>query len=483
MLRSMKPIWRPVVVSLLLALAAFRGYAIQEPPSAQAIEFFEKRVRPVLAQNCWRCHGPAQQQSNLRLDGIDRILAGGKRGPAIVPGQPEQSRLIRAIRYEEPELQMPPVGKLAEQQIADLTAWVAMGAPWPASVAPVRTAESGASEIIARKESHWAWQPLRRTDPPSAGNSSWPRNAVDNFILQRLQREGVTPAPPADRRTLLRRVYFDLIGLPPDPAAMDQFLSDKTANAFEKVVDSLLASPRFGERWGRHWLDLVRYAETYGHEFDYPIPHPWRYRDYVIRAINDDLPYNRFVTEHLAGDLLPDPRINPEEETNESILGTGFWFFGQAIHSPVDVRADEAERIDNQIDVMTKAFLGLTVACARCHDHKFDAITAADYYALAGFLQSSRMQEAFFDPQRKIARSVAALEELHRKRGSLVTSLLPGPEAASSVQLAPQLLAAHEVMYGTPRLAEAFSISRSEIVIDDFENEAFGRWKLEGEAF
>ena len=484
MLRSMKPLWRTVAVSLLLALAAFRSYAIQEPAaSAQALEFFEKRVRPVLAQNCWRCHGPAQQQSSLRLDGIDRILAGGKRGPAVVPGQPDQSRLIRALRYEDPELQMPPVGKLEQQQIADLTAWVAMGAPWPASVAPAPAPESGASGIIARRETHWAWQPLRRTEPPSAGNSSWPRNAIDNFILSRLQREGLTPAPPADRRTLLRRVYFDLIGLPPDPAAVDAFLSDQTPDAYERIVDSLLASPRFGERWGRHWLDLVRYAETYGHEFDYPIPHPWRYRDYVIRAINADLPYDRFVTEHLAGDQLPNPRINPEEETNESILGTGFWFFGQATHSPVDVRQDEAERIDNQIDVMTKAFLGLTVACARCHDHKFDAITAADYYALAGFLQSSRMQEAFFDPHRKIAKSVAALEELHRKRGALVTKLLPEPEATISVKLGPHLLAAHEVMYGTPRLAEAFSISRSEIVIDDFENEAFGRWKLEGEAF
>ncbi len=217
----------------------------------------------------------------------------------------------------------------------------------------------------------------------------------------------------ADRHALIRRVYFDLIGLPPPPEAVEQFVSDSSPQALESLVDRLLASPRFGERWARHWLDLVRYAETFGHEFDYPIEHAWQYRDYVIRALNADVPYDQFVTEQIAGDLLPEPRLHPTERFNESIIGTGFWFFGEQVHSPVDVLQDEADRVDNQIDVLGKTFLGLTVGCARCHDHKFDAISMRDVYALWGIAKSTRPHTAYLDPHGKIEE---ATEQLAARR-------------------------------------------------------------------
>src|SRR5207244_2072482 len=211
------------------------------------------------------------------------------------------------------------------------------------------------------------------------------------------EAKGLRPAEPADRRTWIRRVTFDLIGLPPTPAEIDAFLTDDSPQAFERVVDRLLASPHYGEHWARHWFDLVRYAESRGHEFDPNIPNAWQYRDYAIRAFNADVPYNQFVTEHIAGDLIARPRLHLTQKFNESILGTGFWFLGEEVHSPVDIRQDQADRFDNRIDVLTKTFLGLTVACARCHDHKFDAISTQDYYALYGFQSSSSYRLVRFD--------------------------------------------------------------------------------------
>ena len=213
-------------------------------------------------------------------------------------------------------------------------------------------------------------------------------------MLAKLETAGVQPSDTASKRTLIRRLYFDLIGLPPTPSQIQAFLNDQSDDAYSKVVDDLLASERFGERWARHWMDLTRYAETCGHEFDYPIPHAYQYRDYLIRAFNNDVPYDQFIREHIAGDLIENPRRHANGDYNESLIGTGFWFFHEGHHGPVDVKADEAKRIDNQIDVMTKTFLGLTVACARCHDHKFDAISTKDYYSLYGFLKSSHRQVA-----------------------------------------------------------------------------------------
>ncbi len=246
---------------------------------------------------------------------------------------------------------------------------------------------------------------------------TWPAEPLDRFVLSRLEQKDLQPAPPADRHTLIRRAYFDLIGLPPTAEKVQQFIHDPSPQAWTNVVDGLLASPQFGERWARHWLDLVRYAETRGHEFDFDVPHAWQYRDYVIRAFNADVPYNQFVTEQIAGDLLEQPRTDPTGATNESVLGTGFWFLGDWVHSPVDIRLDETDRVDNQIDVMGKTFLGLTLGCARCHDHKFDAISAKDYYSLAGFLNSSSYREVHFQGQahnRQIAAKLAAFDKANR---------------------------------------------------------------------
>src|SRR5438105_805046 len=270
-------------------------------------------------------------------------------------------------------------------------------------------------DIAERKQRlPWIWQKPRRQPLPPVKNQEWPLTSIDHFILNRLEKEGLKPAPAAEPQIWLRRVYFALIGLPPTPEQLAAFLKDRSPQAREWVVDELLASPHFGERWARHWLDLVRYAESRGHESDYIIPNAYEYRDYVVRALNTDVPYDLFVREHLAGDVLPNPRRNPEKGFNESILGTGWAFLGEEIHAPVDTRLDENDRIDNRIDVMTKTFLGLTVSCARCHDHKFDAISQRDYYALAGFFISSGQRLARFETMennRDVARQLELLKE------------------------------------------------------------------------
>src|SRR5262249_7006487 len=275
-----------------------------------------------------------------------------------------------------------------------LTKWVALGAPWPGR--DIQRPASGPSSFNLRERArHWSFQPVRSPASPEVKNEQWCRTPIDRFLLAGLEAKGLSPAHDADGGTLNRRLTFVLIGLPPTPEEVEAFVADPSPIAYEKLVDRLLASPHYGERWGRHWLDLVRFAETAGHEFDYDILGAFRYRDYVIRAFNADLPYNQFVIEQVAGDLLESPRRHPSARFNESIIGTGFYFLGESSHSPVDVREEEMRKIDNQIDVLGKTFLGLTLACARCHDHKFDPITSKDYYALAGYLHSSRLQQAF----------------------------------------------------------------------------------------
>ncbi len=439
-------------------------------------EFFESKVRPVLVQHCYSCHSAQAKKlrGGLRLDSRDAMLSGGDNGPAITPGQPDKSRLIEAITYKNVELQMPPRGKLPDAAITDLTTWVKMGAPWPQQSASVQSSSTqSAFDLHERKRTHWAWQPIRPQNPPSVRDRNWPRDPLDRFILAKLEDKQLSPAKAADKRTLLRRLYFDLIGLPPSPEETEAFLHDTSLDAAEKAVDRLLSSPHFGERWGRHWLDLVRYAEARGHEFDYNIPNAYQYRDYVIRALNADVPYNQFVLEHLAGDLLTNPRLNPEQRFNESILATGFWFLGEEVHSPVDIRQDQADRFDNKVDVLSKAFLGLTVACARCHDHKFDAISAKDYYALFGFLQSSHYRLARFDSMEHNRRVAAELWELRRNgqrkiQKALADALRPGAERMSDY-----LLAAREAM-----LAHADSPSRLAEITNahKLDGAVLGRW-------
>lgn len=436
-----------MIRSLVGALSFVAGlFTVAWAPDAYAQqdsrrEAFERDVRPVLIERCGSCHGPETQRASLRLDHISFIREGGLSGPALVPGDVDASRMIHGIRYTDIDFQMPPRARLADSTIATLERWVADGAYWPDEPVPVASTPADAFDLQRRKAEHWSWQPIQRPDVPddAAFASNHP---IDRFIGAQLTAASMTPAKKASRATLLRRVSFDLTGLPPTPDAVREFIQDPEPDAYEKVVDRLLASPQYGERQARHWMDLFRYAETYGHEFDYPIEGAWRYRDYLIRAFNTDVPLDQRIREHIAGDLLDPPRRNPEDGTNESVQATTHFLLYQATHSPVDPRQDLADRIDNQIDVLTKSFLGLTVACARCHDHKFDAISTADYYAFAGFLKSSRRQEAFLDPHGEIARATAAAEKIHQRANQALRDALGGPQAERPATLAAYLLAA-----------------------------------------
>jgi hypothetical protein len=416
--------------ALLLATCLWTGIGlygravVANEFSAEQIEFFEKQIRPLLVQHCFECHSAqsTKLQAELRVDFRDALLEGGDSGAAIVVGNADDSLLIHSIRYESYE--MPPGGKLSDDEIALFERWIDDGAAWPDEPPPEITSSRDEFDLAQRAESHWAWQPLRATDPPTVNHTDWPTSPIDHYILRGLEDAGLKPAAPIDRRGLIRRLSFDLLGLPPSPEQVEAFVADSSPDAVQRLVDSMLESPHYGERWGRHWLDLVRYAESRGHEFDFDAVNAYQYRDYVIRAFNADVPYDQFVTEHLAGDLLDQPRLNEELGFNESILGTGFWFLGEWVHSPVDIRKDEADRFDNMIDVMSKTFLGLTVACARCHDHKFDAITTADYYALSGFLQSSDFRQVRFETiesDRAVSKRLAQLDSEHR---SLITAAM-----------------------------------------------------------
>ncbi|MCC6152772.1 MAG: PSD1 domain-containing protein [Candidatus Hydrogenedentes bacterium] len=435
---------------------------------AEPVEYFEKNVRPILAQQCYVCHGPENQKSGLRLDHIDSILKGGETGPVIVRNDPAASRLIHAIRYADPDLQMPPNGKLDEESIAVLENWIAEGAYWPEEPAPETHAQKPGFDLEARRRAHWAWQSIREETPPAV-SSAWPRDDIDRFIYAKLSENNLTPAPPADPFTLLRRLHYVITGLPPDPQTIRDFASDPSDAAYEALVDRLLASPQFGEAWARHWLDLTRYAETYGFELDFPVAEAWQYRDYVIRAFNADLPYDQFVREQIAGDLL-EPRIDSETGLNQPIIATGFWNMMQAQHAPVDVRLDHADRVDNQIDVLSKTFLGMTVSCARCHDHKFDAVSTADYYALSGVFRSVRRQMAPLDAGGAIARSVAALTEARAHACNPLSAWLD--TVATATELPSQTGAASIV--NTP--------ASSAVLVASFDD-SFDGWFPSGQAF
>ena len=449
----------------MLAAILLVSLALDDPAD---LEFFERDVRPLLVRRCVSCHGPEKQKGDLRLDSRAVVLKGGKTGPAIVPGKVDESLLIEAINYGD-LVQMPPKSKLPAAEIATLTRWVERGAAWPIEVDKTAAAKSKVKPFDLKERSrHWSFQPVRKADPPEVKDASWPSSPIDRFLLASLEAKGLKPARAAEKRTLIRRATFDLTGLPPTPAEIDAFLADAAPDAFSKVVDRLLASPRYGERWGRHWLDLVRYAETSGHEFDYDIPDAWRYRDYVVRAFNDDLPYDQFLTEHVAGDLLAEPRRRTGDRANESILATGFYFLGEGTHSPVDVREDEVARIDNQIDVLSKTFLGLTVACARCHDHKFDAIPTKDYYALAGYMKSSRFQHAIIDDPARFTSKISALEEIKSRMRSPKMNV----DDATFAYL-------HAAKKG--RLSDP--LDDGDILFDDFEGDRYENWTAQGKAF
>jgi hypothetical protein len=355
-------------------------------------QFFEQKVRPLLAENCYSCHGPAKQKGGLRLDSREAILKGGETGPAVVPGKPDASLLLDAVQYDGPE--MPPAGKLETGKIEILTRWIALGAPWPPGSRDIAPTLGGAGSKQAQRaftttdRGFWSFQPVRSpleaehsgayAPPPGEPWADWARTPIDRFILKGLLAKGLTPAPPADRWTLIRRATFDLTGLPPTPEEIDAFVNDSAPGAYERLIDRLLASPRYGQRWGRHWLDLVRYAESDGHRQDAYRPGAWRYRDYVVRSFNRDKPYDRFLTEQLAGDEL-DPH------DLELRVATGYLRLGTYEFNQRNVRAQWDDILNDLTDVTGEVFLGLGIGCARCHDHKFDPILQKDYYRLQAF--------------------------------------------------------------------------------------------------
>jgi cytochrome c553 len=385
-----------LILSYLVGLLHLAAPAWSEEVSGEesaSIEFFEKHVRPIFVARCVECHGPDQQKGGLRLDHTAGILKGGDQGAPFIPSKPGESLLIEAISYQVEGFQMPPQGKISDDEIRLLTEWVRGGAHLPKGGAGAPTTASATRFSIEDRKDHWAYQPVKQHPLPIMKSNDKLQSPIDTFIEKLHDDKHLTGAPRAERLALLRRITFDLTGIPPALDDIDEFMSDTRPDAYERRIDLLLASPRYGERWGRHWLDLVRYAETLGHEFDFELPEAWHYRDYVIRALNRDLPYDLFVKEHIAGDLLTPQRIDPTSGRKESGIAPAFFWFGEASHSPVDVRQAQADRIDNQIDVLSKTFLAQSVSCARCHDHKFDAISQKDYYALAGFLKSSRYDQ------------------------------------------------------------------------------------------
>ncbi len=403
---------------LILALGLMPVIVRAQTPkfSTDQIEFFEKEVRPLLSDHCYECHSASSEklQAGLSVDSRAALIEGGDSGESIIPGDPDGSLFMDVVRWESYE--MPPTGKLPDEDIETFAKWIRMGAPWPDEAPPVASDRRGAVDVFdlkQRKNTHWVWQPIENPAVPAVVRKDWANVDLDNFILAKLEEEKLAPSVDADRFALMRRLHQDIIGLPPTPEEARRFVTDDASDALERLVDTLLESPHFGERWGRHWLDLMRYAESRGHEFDGDAANAFQYRDYVIRAFNADVPYDQLIREHIAGDLLEDPRFN------ESILATGFWFLGEWVHSPVDIFKDESDRFDNMIDVMSKSFLGVTVSCARCHDHKFDAISTADYYSLTGFLQSSDFRQVRFDSIQhngSVAKELAELDARYRQK-------------------------------------------------------------------
>jgi cytochrome c553 len=367
------------VSSSLIFFAVILGLPAPAARAQAGQQFFESKVRPILVTRCGKCHGEKKRQAGLQLTTRAGAFRGGDNGPVLVPGDAARSRLIQAVRRDG-ELKMPPEDKdkLSSAEIETLTQWVAQGAPWPKDDPSIARA--------ANSTNHWAFQPVRKVEPPEVKNKSWPRGAIDRFILAKLEENRLAPSRDAGKRVLLRRLTFDLTGLPPSPEDTEAFERDDSPAALERVVDRLLASRQFGERWGRHWLDVARYADSNGSDENFTYYDAWRFRNYVLEAFQRDKPFDQFVREQIAGDLLPS---SSQEQRDEQITATGFLMLGPKIIGGGDKEQARMDAIDEQIDTVGKAFLGMTLGCARCHDHKFDPIPTKDYYALAGIFDST----------------------------------------------------------------------------------------------
>lgn len=414
---------------------------------------FNFHIRPILSNSCYVCHGPdvSTREAELRLDTFEGATAKRDGGYAIVPGSPNRSLLINRVSSHDPDVRMPPAitnKVLTDYEIALLTRWIDQGAEY---------------------KTHWALIPPEPTERTNAESNSSP---IDQLLNRQIAARDLQTAPEASRESLIRRASYVLTGLPPTPEQVQEYLSDSSPEAYERVLDRMLASPHFGERWARHWMDLVRYAEAKGHEFDFTIHGAWQYRDYLIRAFNEDVPYDEFVTEHLAGDLIAAPRRHPTAGFNESVIGTAFFGLGEGKHSPVNTRIDEAERVDNIIDVTTKTFQGLTVACARCHDHKFDPIPTTDYYALYGIVESSR-----FAPTPIMSADYhAALDSLKALRMTMRADMADNWRA--SVDQTPA------IAVGRPKIQTPQpDSSESWVMLGDFRSGSLDGWYPQGPAF
>jgi len=357
---------------MLFVLAWMAGWCPARTLADQG-QFFEARIRPIFLSRCVECHGPKERKNKLRVDSLAALLKGGKSGPALVPGKPEKSLLIAAVRRVDKELRMPPKVVLARHEVEALETWVKAGAFWPQQSGPVLDSRD-----------HWAFKTPIKTKPP-VDPLGWASSSIDRFTAARLREKNLRPVKEATREALLRRVYFDLIGLPPEPHQVSEFLAENSAHAWGRLVDKLLASPRYGERWGRHWLDVARYADTSGNNSDYPIPEARLYRDYVIDSFNADKPYDQFLREQLAGDILAGR--GPPERYGEQVIATGFLGLARRFGTYMDEAPELV--IEDTLDTIGRGLMGLTLKCARCHDHKYDPVTAHDYYALYGIFAST----------------------------------------------------------------------------------------------
>ncbi|MEM1294056.1 MAG: PSD1 and planctomycete cytochrome C domain-containing protein [Verrucomicrobiota bacterium] len=376
-------IFRRFQIFPLAVLPMFLGLAQANSVDPSLLEFFEKEVRPILVERCYECHSAAgQTKGGLRLDSRLGVATGGDTGPSIIPGRPGESLLIEAIRYQNRDLQMPPKNALPDLEIAILEKWVALGAPDPRESDEVIT-ESGMGMSIEEGREFWSFKPVAKPTVPRIENAEWVATPIDAFILEKLREQAIEPAPPADKRTLIRRITFDLVGLPPTPEEVDAFLADHSPKAVLTLVERLLESPQYGVRWGRHWLDVARYADSNGLDENLAFGQAWRYRDYVIDSFNRDKPFDQFLVEQVAGDLLPDAN-------RETKVATGFLALGAKVLAEPDRAKLDMDIIDEQLDTLGKSFLGMTLGCVRCHDHKFDPITQRDYYALAAIFKSTR---------------------------------------------------------------------------------------------
>ncbi len=394
------------------------GRAQDAKPAEADLKFFESRIRPLLVAKCVKCHGDEKQEGKLRLDSWNAMHQGGASGVLFAGKQAEKSLLLIALSYRNPDLQMPPDAKLSDVEIADFKRWIELGAPHPDAGKGGAIAPRKGKIDLDEARKFWAFKPVAQPQAPAVTSGTWASTAVDRFLWVKLEAAGLKPAAPAEKRTLIRRATLDLIGLPPTPEDVEAFVADESPQAFAKVVDRLLESPHYGEHWGRHWLDVARYADSNGLDENIAHGNAWRYRDWVVSAINRDLPYDQFLIAQVAGDLLPFDDSTPEgrQKRNEQLIATSFLAIGPKVIAEVDEVKMEMDIIDEQIDTLGRAALGMTFGCARCHDHKFDPISMADYYGLAGIFKSTRVMEHFKKVAKWHENAVPSVADLEAKK-------------------------------------------------------------------